>query len=368
MQAGDQDADNPEGGQAYLERLIPRLLGILRESSLNAIERAEAGRALAKLGDPRIEVLDPPHIEWIDIPAGPFIMGSDEKTKQDDDETPQHIFDIPYVYRMARYLITNAQFQLFVAAGGYTHAPYWSEAAQHGRWSAAGIKGLQDKTPRTTHRAYGAPFNLPNHPVVGVTWYEALAFTRWLTAALQQAGKIPQGWTVRLPTEAEWEKAARGTDGQPYSWPGDQPDPNCANYGDTGIGSTTAVGAFPGGITPYGVEEMAGNVWEWCSTQWLGNYEDYVAKVDETLAADTRRVVRGGVFFDDEESMCCTARLGAIQSGDGEFFGFRVVLSPFPLAKASDQRAQSPTRGVGAAGKQSGIKPRPFPLPENQLA
>lgn len=327
-----QDADNSEGGQAYLDRLIPRLLGILRESPLNAIERADAGRALAKLDDPRIEVLDPLHIEWIEIPAGPFIMGSDEKTKQYDGETPQHIFDIPVPYRMARYPITNAQFQHFMKAGGYSHAPYWPEAAQHSYWSAAGIQGWRDKTPRIAPRAYGEPFNLPNHPVVGVTWYEALAFTRWLTDALQEAGQLPKGWTVRLPTEAEWEKAARGVDGQPYPWPGDRADPNRANYGDTGINSTNAVGAFPGGATPYGVEEMMGNVWEWCSTQWLDNYEGYAAKVDETLAADTGRVVRGGSFDFYQNRVRCAARSYNDPNPDNSYFGFRVVLSPFPLA------------------------------------
>lgn len=352
-----QDEDNPEGGQAYLDRLRPRLLGILRDSPLSALERAEAGRSLGKLGDTRIEVLDPLRIEWLEIPAGPFIMGSDEESKKYDYETPQHSFDIPYAYRIARYPITNAQFQPFVAAGGYTHVPYWPEAAQHGYWTPTGFKGRYDQTHRTGPKAYGEPFNLPNHPVVGVSWYEALAFTRWLTALRQRAGQLPSGWTVRLPTEAEWEKAARGTAGQPYPWPGDQPDPNRANYHDTGIGSTTAVGAFPGGVTPYGVEEMAGNVWEWCSTQWVGNYTDYAAKVDETLAADTRRVMRGGSFDLNGRDVRCAARYFFSPNRVNHAFGFRVVLSPFPLASVplgsvtlinlASLAGQSPAGGVG---------------------
>ncbi len=326
-----QDEDTEEGGQAYLDRIIPRLLAILRESPLNAIERAEAGRTLAKLGDPRIEVLDPLQIEWIEIPAGPFIMGSDEASKKYNDETPQHIFTIPATYRIARYPITNAQFQRFVDEGGYTNATYWAEAAQHGYWMARGFKGRYDNRHRTGPSSYGEPFNLANHPVVGMSWYEALAFTRWLTQKLASAKQLPSGWIVRLPTEAEWEKAARGEEGQPYPWPGDQPDPNRANYDATGINSTNAVGAFPGGVSPYGVEEMAGNVWEWCSTQWLDNYADYEQKVDDTLSADKVRVLRGGSFDLNEYIVRCAARSrGSPYYGDVDV-GFRVVLSPFPL-------------------------------------
>jgi len=160
-----QDEDTEEGGQAYLDRIIPRLLAILRESPLNAIERAEAGRTLAKLGDPRIEVLDPLQIEWIEIPSGPFIMGSDKY----DHEKPQHIFTIPAAYWIARYPITNAQFQCFVNEDGYIHAPYWPEAAQHRYWTPEGFKHWRDV--RTKPHAYGEPFHLPNHPVVGVSWY-----------------------------------------------------------------------------------------------------------------------------------------------------------------------------------------------------
>jgi formylglycine-generating enzyme required for sulfatase activity len=306
----------------------------MRQSPLSAIERAEAGRALAKLGDPRAAVLDPLQIEWIEIPAGPFIMGSDEV----DREKPQHIYEIPAAYRIARYPITNAQFQHFVDEGGYTQAAYWAEATQHGYWTPEGIKGWRDQTPRTKPMAYGEPFHLPNHPAVGVTWYESLAFTRWLTEKLQKANQLPTGWSVRLPTEAEWEKAARGEDGQPYPWPGDQPDPNRANYSDTGINSTNAVGAFPSGVSPYGVEEMAGNVWEWCSTLWGAgvskpdfDYPYVLTDGRENLAADnrTRRVLRGGTFLYEVNLVRCADRGRSDPNYESGRFGFRVVVSPF---------------------------------------
>ena len=330
---------------ATLDQLTPRnrkrlaqvrgcLIHALRCADFPAIERAEAGRTLAKLGDPRSEVLDPLQIEWIEIPAGPFIMGGDKY----DREKPQHIFELPTIYRIARYPITNAQFQRFVDEEGYTHATYWTEAAQHGYWTAAGFKGRFDNARRTKPYAYAEPFNLANHPVVGVSWYEALAFTRWLTEQMQSTGQLPDGWIVRVPTEAEWEKAARGEDGQPYPWPGEEPDPNRANYDATGINSTNAVGAFPGGATPYGVEEMAGNVWEWCSTLWGTDFSKpdfgypYVPTDGrENLAADSRtlRVLRGGAFGSNEYNVRCAARGGNDPNGEHSDVGYRVVLSPF---------------------------------------
>lgn len=108
-------------------------------------------------------------------------------------------------------------------------------------------------------RRQGGDFDLPNHPVVFVSWYEAVAFCGWLAKKL--------GQPILLPTEAQWEKAARGTDGRRYPW-GPEITPEHANYADTGIGATSSAGVFPQGQSPYGLQDAAGNVWEWTTTKW----------------------------------------------------------------------------------------------------
>ena len=133
----EQDKDEPQGGIQYLERVRDRLFGVMRESTLSPIERSEAGRVLAKLGDPRPSVLDPLQIDWRAVPAGSFKMGNDLTE-----------YDIPYEYKMACYPVTNAQFAAFVAAGGYSVPEFWKEANSAGYWTDQGFKGSFDDMPR----------------------------------------------------------------------------------------------------------------------------------------------------------------------------------------------------------------------------
>ena len=324
----EADTGHGDGGTVFLTRLIPRLLRVMRESDLLPIERAEAGRALAHLGDPRVEVLDPLKIEWCDVPAGPFTMGNSDDPNAWEDERPQHEQAIDYLFKVSRFPITNGQYSVFVNEGGYSHAPYWREAEAGGVWKAGMIESRYENKPRNQPFDLGEPFGLPNHPVVGVTWYEALAFTRWLTDYMQANGCLPEGWCVALPSEAEWEKGARDSDGREYPW-GRELTPNHANYEKTGIDTSSAVGCFPLGASPYGVEEMSGNVWEWTRSVWA-NYPYGPNDGRERLDAgdDVARVLRGGSFLDRDQFVRCGARYRFSPHRRYWNLGFRVDLSP----------------------------------------
>jgi formylglycine-generating enzyme required for sulfatase activity len=319
--------------QGKLKRVKHWLLKLIRSEKLPATERALAGDNLATLGDPRFNpelwyLPDEPLLGFIEIPAGEFLMGSDKQRDKDtrSDESPPHSVHLPCYY-LARWPVTLAQFTAFVETNSY-----------------------QLETPYTLQ-------GIANHPVLWVSWHDAVAYCRWLGERMQELARerLAEGkpfpdaarvfWQgladgtlgVGLPSEAEWEKAARGTDGRIYPW-GDKPDPDRANYSDTGLNTTTTVGCFPRGVSPYGCEEMSGNVWEWTRSLWGKSWENptYRYPYDpadgrEALdAPDTiRRVLRGGSFYDDPQLVRCAFRLHFDpdhRDGNG---GFRVVVSPF---------------------------------------
>jgi formylglycine-generating enzyme required for sulfatase activity len=307
-----------ETGQAMLARVQDWLIAAMRaDEMLEPKERAAAGRALAKLGDPRpgVGARDDglPDIVWCEVPAGLFTMGSTEEDERAwDDEKPQHTYEIEQSYAVSRYPVTNAQYVAFVQAGGYVERRYWTEAG----WSWREEENITDP------EEYGTPYNLPNHPVMGVSWYEAIAFCRWLTEELRENDALSDTQEITLPTEPQWEKAARSGDGRIYPW-GAEPDPEKANYDETGIDTTSAVGCFPGGASPYRVEELSGNVWEWCRTKW--GYRAY--KNDSTLEGTVRRVVRGGAFNYGTRNVRCACRNHGPPHLRCTHLGFRVVVS-----------------------------------------
>ncbi|GAB4570382.1 MAG: hypothetical protein Kow0047_23980 [Anaerolineae bacterium] len=193
---------------------------------------------------------------YVYIPPGEFTMGSPEG-EGDGDEHPQHRVYLDGFWIMLTE-VTNAQYARCVEAGACT-------PPDNGRW----------KDPQYA-----------DHPVTDVTWFQANEYARWVGA--------------RLPTEAEWEKAARGIDGRRYPW-GDEWDDRKANTSEGGLGRTTPVGSYPAGASPYGVLDMAGNVWEWTSSL----YEPYPYRADdgrENPEMPGRRVVRGGSWYDNQRS------------------------------------------------------------------
>jgi len=302
-----------------LERVKRWHVRILKEGLLPTTERVVAGNTLARLGDPRFRsdqwyLPDEPLLGFVKIHEGPFLMGSDKNRDRQafDDEIPQHEVTLP-AYYIAIYPVTVAQFKAFV------------EDSKYQPQNEDSLKGMD------------------NHPVVYVTWYEALAFTRWLTEKLRDWLGTPEllarllrgeRWSVTLPSEAQWEKAARGEDGRLFPW-GNEPDPNMANYVASGIGGTSAVGCFPGGASLYGCQDISGNVWEWTRSLWgkgwdkLGfKYPYNRADGREDLSAPNNelRVLRGGAFYDDGGDVRCALRYGYDPHYGDRNGGFRVVV------------------------------------------
>jgi formylglycine-generating enzyme required for sulfatase activity len=312
-----------DSGQALLERMHTWLVASIgRNQDLKPIERAEAGRVLAKLGDPRTEIISCEHMRFCQVLAGSFLYGEEIRK-----------VDLPDDFWMGKYPITNAQYRQFVASSGYSEARFWQEAIKENYWEMGKFKGRYDDKFRSEAVDYGEPFNLSNHPVVGVTWYEAQAFVCWLSEQLPVLGvewSVEKGadetvfrqglaskkLDVFLPDEVRWEKAACGTDGRNYPW-GENADPNRANYDETRINTTNTVGCFPGGMSPSGVLELSGNVWEWTSTR-LG----------------AARVFRGGSFDNNSDNARCAARNWDDPDSVGRDRGFRVmVVSPEHLSR-----------------------------------
>ncbi|MBD3374312.1 SUMF1/EgtB/PvdO family nonheme iron enzyme [candidate division KSB1 bacterium] len=298
--------------------------------------RAQAGQVLSKVGDPRPGVgLDLatglPDILWCPIPGGSFQMG--EGGKKDPVSLD--------LYYISRYPVTHQQFRAFVEQDGYANSRYWKIAEAAGIWKKGKVKGRSDDEWRNQPVDFGEPFHLDNHPVVGITWYEMLAFCEWLNQKLQSHSKIkiwqsgtiketslPPHLRVLLPSEAEWERAARAGHECSYPW-GDEITPNHANFEETGIDTTSSVGCFPAGENNYGLLDMSGNVWEWTRS----HYQSYPYKTNdgrERLSAgnDTARVLRGGSFHDIGLGMRCSSRFRDFPDVRLRFSGFRVVLSP----------------------------------------
>jgi formylglycine-generating enzyme required for sulfatase activity len=362
-------AEKAQGQRHYaavLKRARRWLVRLVEGGHLPARERLEAGDALGWLGDPRpgvatlVEDRSMPDIAWVEIPAGPFTMG----TAEDDemawgDEKPAHTVDLP-LYFIARYPLTNAQFRPFVEGDGYSNPEYWTEEGWAWRRGAeADLSVIEDANLRQGYEERLAKrpvekrnrpfwwddrrFGAPNRPVVGISWHEALAYTRWLDARLRSSGgqprlangralSIPPGYCVALPSEAEWEKAARGVEGRRWPWGADW-EAGRANSEETGLAQTSPVGLFPAGTGPFGLLDAAGNVWEWTRSKWgrRAHQADYGYPYDvrdgrEVLSDPDWRIVRGGTWYDEPKRVRCAYCHGRLPDTFG-YYGVRLVVS-----------------------------------------
>jgi formylglycine-generating enzyme required for sulfatase activity len=281
------------------------------------------GDALGLMNEPHIDVFDPPMV-LLD-PKKPFMMGSEEY----DDEKPIHPVQLS-PYWIGKYPVTNKEFAEFIKQGGYEDKKYWAE--KKSKFEFDGIdfwKELKEKLPRYwLNEQFGR--SRPLAPVVGISWYEAMAYCMWLTE------KNP-GKKFRLPTEAEWEFAARVgnsdsanyNQGRNYPW-GDTTAlmSERMNYSDSKLEQTSAVGSYPNGTTPDDIFDLAGNAWEWCY-DWYD--EDYYQNSPQnnpkgpSSSPIGARVLRGGSWGNNEWICRSTNRNRYNPDNRNNNWGFRVV-------------------------------------------
>ena len=301
--------------ETLLRRLRKRLAGIIEQERLpSPVERAEAGRLLARIGDHRFDekhgyLPKGDRLGFVEIPAGTC---HDDKGRYAVDR-----------FFIGKWPVTNAQFHQFVLDDGYRNPAWWQAAIAADRWDEHGFKAEWPEETVFEPWRPAEPYGLPNHPAVSISWYEAMAYCAWLGDKLRNAPATPaalrelldEGGEIRLPTFAEGLRAARGDGEQEYPW-GDRITPNHANYSDTGIHSTSVVGCFPAGrsLTFSDVEELSGNVWEWCMGA-EGQGRRY-------------RVIRGGGWFPRAGYCRCAARCRNEPGGRALSLGFRLVLAP----------------------------------------
>jgi formylglycine-generating enzyme required for sulfatase activity len=262
--------------------------------------------------------------DMVFVPAGEFIMGS-AAGEGLDNEHPQRRVTLDAFY-IGKYEVTNAQFSQFVDATGYTtdaETAGWGWAWTGEDWEE--VEGADWRHPQGPDSGIEDKMD---HPVVQVSWNDADAYCQW-------AG-------VRLPTEAEWEKAARGTDGREYPWGNSVADGSKLNYCDVnceqawkdssvddGYADTAPVGNYEAGKSPYGAYDMAGNVWEWVA-DWYD--ADYYSRAPDSNPpgpdSGDRRVLRGGSWYGYEGDARCVDRYGGAPDVRISYFGFRVAASP----------------------------------------
>lgn len=311
--AGEAVLDTWPGGVPphTRENVINALVPLMQDANIRPRLRRRAGLLLGRLG------WRPPDLErFVEVPPGEFLFGRKKEPRR-----------IPYRYWIARYPVTNLQFARFVQAGGYQRREFWSDAGwewRTGKYDARQLDVLErdwlEHRPPNQRNApyywYNPDLGNPICPVVGINWYEAEAYCRWLTT---QIISIPPGYVVRLPTEAEWERAARGTEGWEYPW-GDEFQRTAANTWEagsessSGLGGTTPVCTYPQGVSPVGAWDMSGNVWEWINA-WYDDENRY-------------RVVRGGSWIGYRwfaRASFCNWSIPLMFNDD---LGFRPVIAP----------------------------------------
>jgi len=393
------------------------LVGRSRDPAADLRARVEAGLALGRLGDPRFERHEGPHGAFllppvVELPGARYVIGEDEPFALPGlgnvaGHTPRHEVDLA-PFAIGRFAVTNAEWHCFVRAGGYDDERWWRTAAArawrrgegtaegrrqamrrswdhwrghpesleaalrsgaidealHERWrwwlamdATAFEASLRAEVPdeRFTEPRHwhDERFNNGAQPVVGIGWYEACAYAAWLSAQ--------SGLGFRLPSEAEWEAAARGRAGRRFGW-GDDFTPWRANTAETRLKRPSPVGVMVDGDTPEGLCDMGGNVWQWTRSLW-GPADDrpgwpYPYRPDDgrespEAGPEARRVLRGGSWTRGHVFARAAFRFGHAPEVRDWSFGLRLALTVPP---AIGHRADL---GTVALTEVVAVSPRP---------
>ena len=275
-----------ESIRAFIRREADRLLEKLNNPALTHQQRERLGVRLAEIGDPRpgigVDENGLPQFEWCFVPPGRIILEDNAGT-----------FDVAAFF-ISKYPVIFKQYRAFLEAADGYHNPRWWTDLQH------------EPEPGEQFR------KIDNHPAETVSWYDAMAYCRWLTDK--------RGFVIRLPTEWEWQQAASGGDPEnTYPW-GTAFDSLRCNTWESCLGRTTAVGLYPDGISPVGALDMSGNVYEWC----LNRYDN---PESHDVSGDGRRVVRGGSWGSDQGIARSAFRSSDAPGDRFSDLGFRVVCS-----------------------------------------
>jgi iron(II)-dependent oxidoreductase len=276
-----------------------KLRALIGDPEAPLAARLVAGEELAALGDDRATVLD-----RVLVPGGPFRFGGHHV--EGGPPIPAREVHVS-AFRIDRYPVTVAAYAEMIAAGGYRSRRHWSRAG----WAWRTREGVD--RPRFWGEAEWAPYLVPNHPVVGVSVYEAEAYASFRGA--------------RLPTEAEWEKACRGADGRRYPWGDAWVEDACGARG-VGPRRTVPIGSYPKGVGPYGIHDMIGCVWQWSADAAdedadPGDEDPFVDP--EGYDEATERVTRGGGWNNLPWSLSATAKNGFPPVARFSNLGFRCV-------------------------------------------
>ena len=240
-----------------------------------------------------IDEILPPPFEWANIPAGATMML--DATDEDPPGTPGGDFYVE-PFAVSKYPITNPQYQAFLdAPDGYFDPRWWQFSASSRHWYMA------NRIPKKTS------FPGPELPRTNVSWYDAMAFCRWMSFKI--------GRNITLPTERQWQRAAQGDDYRNYPW-GDVFAGRYCNAGEAGPGQPTPVTWYEDGVSPFDVMDMAGNVYEWCLDEWETGQVN--------IQSASMRVLRGGSFFDTPADAKITKRHWSFPFLRGFNWGFRI--------------------------------------------